>query len=456
MELKKNLGLWGAIFLIIGSVIGAGVFFKPYVIYKATGGAPGMGILSWLFGGIISIFGALSFAEIAVLIPKTGGMVAYLSEVYSEKIGFLAGWMQSVIFYPAFIAGYAIAIGRELSYYLGNKSLFPVALLFIILLVALNISASKNVFKIQGLFTISKVVLLFIFIIFGFLKGDNETNILTPLISLDKDPITALGATSLSVLFAFEGWTNIGAIAGEMKNPKKDLSKAIIIGVSLIMVIYLLLNISYLFVIPADELMLSEAPASKVALRLFGEMGETIIKGGIILSVIGAGNGFLITGSRVLYSLPFPLFNKLDKNQVPKNALVLIGILASFYAAFGKFDFLTDLATFSSWIFYTLTFCSVISFRKKKPYLDRVYKVPLYPFIPILAILSGVYVIINQIFLSGASSRNLAFLSVGITLLGLPFYYLTQKNKRRIIAFYLKDFKKPSSLLKNSKDNDVL
>ena len=120
--LKKNLGVMSAMSIVVGCVIGAGVFFKPYAIYQATGGAPGMGMLAWIIGGVASILGALTFAEVAVLIPKTGGMVTYLGEVYNDKIGFLAGWMQVIIFYPAFLAGYGVRVGQELAEYVDRKS----------------------------------------------------------------------------------------------------------------------------------------------------------------------------------------------------------------------------------------------------------------------------------------------------------------------------------------------
>ncbi|MFT4007665.1 MAG: amino acid permease, partial [Lacrimispora sp.] len=142
--LKKNFGVATAMSIVVGCVIGAGVFFKPYAIYQATGGAPGMGMLAWIVGGLASIVAALTFAEVAVLIPRTGGMVAYLGEVYNEKVGFLAGWMQTVIFYPAFLAGYGVKVGSELSAYLGKQYALPVAMAVIIVLVALNTLGSKT------------------------------------------------------------------------------------------------------------------------------------------------------------------------------------------------------------------------------------------------------------------------------------------------------------------------
>ncbi len=436
-KLKKNLGVATATSIVVGCVIGAGVFFKPYAIYQATGGAPGMGILAWIVGGLISLFGALTFAEVAVMIPKTGGMITYLSEAYGEKVGFLAGWMQVVIFYPAFLAGYGVKVGTELGEYIGPQFALPVAILVIGGLVLLNTRGSRSAGGVQVVSTICKLIPLFLLMIFGFIKGSGDHAILKPMVGEGKNVGGVLGTTLLAVLFAFEGWTNVGSIAGEMKNPGKDLPRAIVGGVSIIMAVYLIINLAYLWVIPANELMNLESPAAAVATKLFGSFGGTLIKIGIIISVIGAGNGFLMAGSRVAYQLAedrtIPCgktLSKLNGKQVPANSIILVGVLAVIYSFSGEFDLLTDLGVFSCWIFYTLTFCCVIHFRKKQPDRERRYKVPGYPVIPALAILGGAYVIFSQLFLSGKRALLMSLLSVVITLIGLPVYMLVKKKQK--------------------------
>lgn len=395
-ELKKNLGVMSAMSIVVGCVIGAGVFFKPYAIYQATGGAPGMGMLSWIIGGVASILGALTFAEVAVLIPKTGGMVTYLGEVYNDKIGFLAGWMQVIIFYPAFLAGYGVRVGQELAEYVGSQYALPIGMAVIIILVAINTLGNKTASGVQIVSTICKLIPLVLLMIFGFILGEGGHPIFTPMVG--NDPATGaqlstgavLGQTLIAVLFAFEGWTNVGAIAGEMKNPGRDLPRAIVGGVSIIMAVYF---------------------------------------------IIGAANGFLLSGSRVAYylgetqSIPFSgAFAKLNKNSVPTNSIILVGFLGCLYSITQQFDMLTDLAVFSCWIFYTLTFACVMTLRRKQPNLDRKYKVPLYPVIPILAIVSGLYVMVSQLFLSGTKATLLSLGSIAVTLIGLPIYILTRKH----------------------------
>ena len=434
-QLRKDLGVATATSLVVGCVIGAGVFFKPYAIYQATGGAPGLGILAWIIGGLISIFAALTFAEVAVLIPRTGGMVAYLSEVYGKKVGFLAGWMQVVIFYPAYLAGYGVKVGSELGAWLGTQYALPVGIGVIALLIFLNIRGSKSAGGMQVVSTICKLLPLGLLMVFGFVRGSGDHAILTPLVGEGKSALTVMGTTLLAVLFAFEGWTNVGSIVGEMKDPGRDLPRAIVGGVSIIMAVYLVINLAYLWVIPANELMNLESPATAVATRIFGEGGGMLITIGIIISVIGAGNGFLMSGSRVAYQLAvqrtLPASSKLstlNSRQVPANAIYLVGVLACLYSLSGEFDLLTDLGTFACWIFYTLTFCCVIRLRRTHPEWERKYKVPLYPVIPALAILSGLYVMVSQLFLSGTRATVMCLCRVGITLLGLPVYALAKKK----------------------------
>ena len=433
-RMRKDLGLATATSLVVGCVIGAGVFFKPYAIYQATGGAPGMGILAWIVGGLMSLFGALTFAEVAILIPKTGGMIAYLSEAFDERIGFLAGWMQVVIFYPSFLAGYGVKVGTELASYVGDGWAMPIALLTIALLVFVNTMGAKAASRMQVISTVCKLIPLALLTVFGFLWGEGAHPILTPLVGTDKSVGGVLGSTLLAVLFAFEGWTNVGTIAGEMRDPAKDLPRAIVGGVAIIMAVYLAINVAYLWVIPASELMGIESPAAAVATKLFGSWGGTIIKAGIIVSVIGAGNGFLMSGSRVAYqlgeqrSLPAGRWlAEVNERRVPGNSVILIGTLAAVYSLLGQFDLLTDLGVFSCWVFYTLTFACVMRLRRTHPEWTRTYRVPGYPVIPVLAIGSGLYVVASQLFLSGQQALVMSLASIGITLAGLPVYHLARR-----------------------------
>lgn len=434
--LKKNLGIATAMATVVGCVIGSGVFLKPQAIYTITGGAPGLGMIAWLITGLVCIAAAMTFAEVAIMIPKTGGMVAYLEEAFGKKVGFLAGWMQSVLFYPAMIAALAIAFAQQAELFIGEGKLLPVAIAAILFVVILNSLGSAVGGSAQVIFTICKLIPIILLMVFGFLKGSGEHQVFSPMLGEGLNPAVVLGQLMISVLFAFEGWTNVGAIAGEMKNPGKDLPVAIVGGVSMIMAVYFIINLAYLWVLPADQMKDIAVPASAVAIAVFGDVGGKAISLGIMISVLGACNGFILSGSRVCYSLAAEgtlpaskTLSKINKTQVPLNAILVVSILAALYAASGQFNLLTNLGVFSCWIFYTLTFVAVIRLRKTQPNRERTYKVPLYPITPIIAIASGVYVIINQLFMSGMTTTLLSLGSIILTLIGLPVYIaVTNKN----------------------------
>lgn len=437
-QLQKNLGMSTAMALVVGCVIGSGVFFKPQAIYTATGGAPGLGMIAWIITGFVSILAALTFAEVAVMIPKTGGMKVYLDEIYGPKVGFLTGWMQTVLFYPAMIAALAVVFAQQAETFIGSSAFTtPLAIFIIIVVLVLNGLGSKVGGAVQVISTVCKLIPLFLLMIFGLLKGSNPEPIFTPLVGEGLSAGTVLGQLMISILFAFEGWTNVGAIAGEMKNPGKDLPRAIVGGVSVIMAVYFLVNLAYLKVLPANEMANLVAPASAVAIAIFGDLGGKIVTVGIMVSVFGTCNGFLLSGSRVCYSLATEgslpgskALAKLNGAQVPFNSILLVGGLGCLYAISGQFNLLTDLAVFSCWIFYTLTFVGVMMLRKKMPDAERSYKVPLYPIVPIVSILSGVYVVVNQLLFAGQRATMLSIISIVVTLIGLPVYMYTSKNNQ--------------------------
>ena len=433
-EMKKTMGAAVALSMVVGCVIGSGVFFKPQAVYTATGGAPGLGMIAWVIAGVMTIAAGLTAAEISAAIPKTGGMMVYIEEIYSKKLGFLTGWMQSVLFFPATIAALAVMFGQQSAGLLGNESLsMPIALGIILLISVLNNISSKAGGMIQTVSTVGKLLPLILIMIFGFIKGEGNNPIVQPMVAEGVNPMSIIGQLLIAVLFAYDGWINVGAIAGEMKDPGKDLPKAIIGGLSLVMAVYVVINLAYLWVLPADQLASVSSPASAVAEHLFGPMGGKFITVGILISLFGALNGYLLTGPRIVYTLgeqknlPAAL-GKLSKNGVPANATLAMAVLSCLYALSGQFNLLSDLAMFAVWSFYVLTFIGVMKLRKTHPNLNRPYKVPLYPIIPLIAIFSGLFVVLNQLLFAGAKSTMMSLGGVVITLIGLPVYsYMTKK-----------------------------
>ena len=433
-QLQKNLGAAAALSTVVGMVIGGGVFFKPQAVYEITGGGPGLGMIAWVLAGIMTITAGLTAAEVSAAIPKTGGMMVYIEEIYGKKLGFLTGWMQSVLFFPATIAAISVMFGQQAAILLGNESLvIPMTVGVILLIGVLNTFGSKTSGAIQTVSTVCKLIPLVLIIVFGFIKGGGNNPIVQPLVAEGISPTGVIGQLLVAILFAYDGWINVGAIAGEMKNPGKDLPKAIVGGLSLVMGVYVVINLAYLWVLPASELAKYDSPASAVAEVLFGSIGGKIINVGILVSVFGCINGYLLTGPRITYTLgkqkTIPvIFGKLNKNDVPANATLLMAVLSALYALSGQFNLLSDLAMFAVWSFYVLTFIGVMKLRKTHPNLNRPYKVPLYPIIPLIAIFSGLFVVLNQLLFAGAKSTMMSLGGVVITLIGLPVYsYMTKK-----------------------------
>ena len=435
-ELKKTLGLSAALSTVVGMVIGGGVFFKPQAIYSATGGAPGLGMLAWVIAGFITIAAGLTAAEISAAIPKTGGMMVYIKEIYGDRLGFLTGWMQTVLFFPGTAAALAVIFAQQVAVLFGQSDqnmtvVLPIAIIVILFLAVLNTVGSKLGGTIQTIATICKLIPLVIIMIFGFILGGGDNSITTPLVAPGISVGTALGQVLIAALFAYDGWINVGAIAGEMKNPGKDLPKAIVGGLSMVMAVYLVINLAYLWVAPASELAQASAPAAVVATKIFGPMGGKFITVGILISVFGGLNGYLLTGPRIPYTLACEgklpaskMLAKLNKGGVPSNSTFLIAILACLYALTGQFNLLTDLTVFIIWVFYVLTFVGVFKLRKDQPNLERPYRVPLYPVIPLIAIVGGLFVIVNQLL----SATGIAVAGLVVTAIGLPVYSVMSKK----------------------------
>ena len=437
-QLQKNLGIAAALSTVVGMVIGGGVFFKPQAVYTLTGGAPGLGILAWIIAGIMTITAGLTAAEVSAAIPKTGGMMVYIEEIYGKKLGFLTGWMQTVLFFPATAAAIAVMFGQQAALLLNNSSLvMPMSIGVILLIGILNTFGSNTSGAIQTVSTVCKLIPLVLIIVFGFIKGSGDNPIMNPLVAEGIRPMGIIGQLLVAILFAYDGWINVGALAGEMKNPGKDLPKAIIGGLSIVMAINVVINLAYLWVLPASELAQYASPASIVAEKIFGPVGGKLINVGILVSVFGCLNGYLLTGPRIPYTLAnqklLPAtFGKLNKNGVPANATLFMVVLSVIYALSGQFNLLSDLSMFAIWAFYTLTFIGVIKLRKTQPDLKRPYKVPFYPVIPIISICSGLFVVIDQLFLAGMKSSMISLGGVIVTLIGLPVYSVMAKKNSEL------------------------
>lgn len=431
----KNVGVITAMFTVVGTIIGAGVFFKPQAIYAATGGAPGLGIIGWIVAGIITLCAGLTVAELASTIPKTGGMIVYIREIYGDKLGFLVGWVQVFLYFPGIIAALSVIFADQFVILTGIDWMrMPLILGLIVFVAVFNLLGSKQVSYLGNLATVCKVSVLIIIIIAGFTLGKGNNPIVKPFVAKGVNPFIAGGEVLLAIFYSFDGWINVCALAGEMKNPAKDLAKAMIGGLIIVMSIFIVINIAYLKVLPASTLAHTPAVAQAVVTEIFGSLGGRVVGVGIMISVFGCVTAYSFTGSRVLYALAeediLPKSKKLielNKNMVPQNSIILMSTISAIYALSGQFNLLTDFAIFSIWIFIVLTFLAVFKNRKIKDIKTFGYKIPLYPIVPIIAIIGGVFVLVIQLI----SSTLLSIGSLLILSIGIPIYNLKNKKSNK-------------------------
>lgn len=427
-SLKRNITFVEAMAIVVGMIIGSGIFLKPGTVLQNAGSTT-MAILAWVAGGIISLASALTIAEIAATIPKTGGLYAYLAELYGEVFGFLLGWVQTIISYPASVAAQTIAFTTFSNFFISmnniQQKILAISILLFILI--MNVLSTKYGGIIQTVATVGKLIPIAAIIIYGFLNNLNSDfgNLTFAAES------TAFGAAILGTLWAYDGWISVTNMAGELKNPTKDLPKVISLGVIFVILVYVIFNVALFMTMPSEQIISSKTPAADASVLLFRSKGGAFITAGIMVSVFGALNGYLMTGARVPYAmaekkqLPFartigrihPKFN------TPANSLIIQSILAVIYIISGTFNTLTDMLVFVLWIFFTMGVYGVFILRKKYPNNKNLYKVPFYPITPIVGIVGGTYILISTVMSSPLNS----IIGIAITLLGLPVYYYINK-----------------------------
>jgi len=429
--LKREIGFLEAITVVIGMVIGSGIFFKPSIVFR-NAGSPMIGILAWVAGGIITIASGLTIAEIASAIPKTGGIFVYLKELYGEKCAFLFGWVQTVIYVPGSVAALAIVLATQATNFVPMSGLEQksFAILMLLIITTANILSTKLASKIQFVATIAKLIPLLIIIALGLIKGTAHS------FSMPAGSTSAgagFGAAVLGTLWAYDGWVSVSNMGGELKNPKKDIPRSIIVGLTITIIVYVLFNLAIINVIPMAAVISSNTVASDVASVLFGKSGSLFISAGIFISIFGALNGYLMTGVRIPFAmgqdklLPFDKFlGKVNqKYQTPLNAYILEVVLICIYIFSGSFNTLTDLVVFVLWIFFTMAVAGIFILRTKHKELERPYKVPFYPVVPLIGIIGGLYILFSTLL----TDTLKALIGIGITLIGLPVYWYIKKQK---------------------------
>ena len=438
-EAQKNTGMKRSVTaletmaIVVGMIIGSGIFLKPGIVLKDAG-SEGMSLLAWIVGGLITLASALSIAEIASVIPKSGGLYTYMAEIYGKRTAFLLGWVQAVISYPASVAAQAIAFATYSAYFLPINDLeqkfLGVGVLAFILI--MNIISTKCGGVIQVLATIGKLVPVAAIIVFGLISGPVAQGAGTAQTAAQG---TGFGMAILGTLWAYDGWIGVTNMAGEVKNPAKVLPKVIFGGVAFVIVVYAAFNFAVFRALPQSAIVASKTPGADAAQALFGKSGAAFLTAGIIVSTFGALNGYLMTAARVPQvmgeqgQLPFAnvLAKISPKFRTPANALIFQSILAVVYIFSGTFNTLTDLLVFVLWIFFTMGVFGLFLLRRKSQPKEGTYRVPLYPLTPAVGIAGGLYILVSTVL--GDPVRSL--IGIGITLVGIPIYVLMMRHQNQ-------------------------
>ena len=453
-KLVRQLSLFDSSMIMMGIVIGSGIFVTTGIMAQSIPSVP-LILLAWIVGGLLTLAGALTFAELGAAMPEAGGLYVYLREAYGPLFGFLFGWILFLVYMTGGIAGLAAAFAEYFGVFfpslstkvlifsktitIFNKTITYsvsagqlVAMAVILLLSAVNYVGLIFGKIIQNIFTVIKIGTLILFILFGFTIGKTTS------IDFSMNPgginVTQLfvgfGIALIAVSWAFDGWNNINFMAGEIKNPKRNLTLALIFGTLGITILYVLINMVYLFAIPIDQLAGEVKVAEKASSILFGDFTTIIISIAIIISIFGSINGSILAGPRVYYAMAKDglFFQKVasvhPKFKVPGFAIFIQAAWSCLLVLSGNFEQLITFTMFISFVFWIAAAASVFKLRKKYPDLPRPYKTWGYPVVPVIFIVATSGILFNT--LIEKPFESLA--GVGITLIGVPVYYFWKKK----------------------------
>ena len=464
---KQSLGLFDATMIVAGSMIGSGIFIVSADMLKDLGSA-GWLITAWVITGIMTLIAAVSYGELSGMFPKAGGQYVYLKEAYNPLVGFLYGWSFFSVIQTGTIAAVAVGFAKFAGYFfpalawedvntfnvLGLNIHFAqlVAIILIVLLTFINTKGVQTGKIIQTIFTSTKLLSLFALIFAGFIafKWDvwhanwNNPWMIQKLSkttegTINYEPLisgVALGAIASAMvgsIFSSDAWNNVTFIAGEIKNPKRNIGLSLLFGTLIVTAIYVMMNVVYLATVPLNEL--AFAKDNRVALSaseaIFGSSGTIIIAIMIMISTFGCNNGLILAGARVYYTMAndglfFKGAGKLNKNIVPAWALWIQCAMASALCLSGKYGDLLDMVSFVVVIFYVLTIAGIFILRKKSPELERPYKAFGYPVLPVLYILMGVSFCVLLIMYK----PQFTWPGLIITLIGIPLYFIAVRSNR--------------------------
>jgi len=470
--LKKSLGLWSAVSLVIGSIIGAGIFMRPASMAERLG-SPYLLFLVWIVAGGISIIGAMIYAELGSMFPDTGGPYVYLQKTYGDLVAFLFGWASNIVINTTSIASMAFVAAQYLGFFvplprldaamehsirlhipfvadiypLENIGVKLVAAGMLAVLVVVNYCSTKGGNGLQVLATTIKTLALVLLIGGLLLSGKGHiANFVTN--SPDFHPggwllMAAFMAATSGAFSSYDGWYNINMVAGELDDPQKNISRSLLIGVGACIGIYLLATVAYNYVLPVDRMAHSSLVAADAMESVWGHAAAGLVSALIVLTAFGCAQANLLAPSRIVFKTAqeggfFRFTGKVHPRfGTPGNAILFMGVVSILFVFSGSFDLLADMFVFLSWIFYGLTAVGFFLLRRRMPDAPRPWKAKGYPLLPaIFVIFTAFYLVVtvyNDIanYSAGKSPIIESVFGLLLTACGIPFYLYFQRQKRQ-------------------------
>lgn len=471
-HLVRKLGLWATVSIVAGSVIGSSIFMKPSIM-AAQLGSPLLLLGVWVLAGGISLIGASVNAEVGAMLPETGGQYVFFQKMYGPFFAYLYGWASFSVINTASVASIAYIFSQYAQYFiplphfstavehfiqlhipfigdlypLENAGVKCLTMAIVLLLTFINSRSVRAGGAVQLFFSAVKVSALLLLIGLIFFSGKGNVHHFTQTsshVQLHNWGIVAGITAALSGAFAaYDGWNNIGFVAGEIKNPSKNIPRGLFLGLGICILLYILTTQAYLYMLPIDTMAASSLVATDAIQPILGHSGAGLIALLVMISAFGATNGNILACARVSYAMAKKgfFFRKIGsvhpKHQTPAAALWLHGVWTCLFVLTGSFDMLTDLFVFITWIFYGFGAAGVFILRKKMPHADRPYRAWGYPWAPAIFVLFSCFYFVLTLqtdisrYVNGQTPFIPSVFGLILTLLGVPFYFYFRRQKRK-------------------------
>lgn len=423
-QLTRELGVWSAGAVLVGSTIGSGIFRVPSTVAAQTGSVGGV-VAVWVLGAVVSLFGALTLAELATLYPRSGGIYVFLREAYGPRVAFLFGWTQLVVIRPSALGAIAMIFAEYLGDLLGpSMNVRVVAAAVIVVIGLLNMRSVRWGMWLENGTAGAKVVALGVVAVLALwlaARVGAPVQDATPL----HRPWTGVGVALVAALWAYDGWADLTFMAGEVRDPSRNFPRALAWGVAVVVVIYLLVNAAYLSVLSVDEMAGSDLVAASTATRLAGAWGGHLVSVLVVLSTLGSLNGAMMTGPRIFFAMAEdglmwrPVAAVHPRHHTPWAAVALATVLGVGYVSVRSFEELAGGFVLGIWPFYALAVGAVILLRRRLPDVERPYRTPGYPWVPAVFLVASVGMLVSAL----VQEPRLTLFGFALILVGLPVYW---------------------------------